>query len=263
MLVARICSQGGNRFGRFLPFIWLIAVCGASQTPVNLICSSGGQNLTAGSGTSGTLVASVDAPPTNELLSVSVCKFVVGAAGSYTRLWNLVADGDPTSTYLILYGEFDTSWSSCSLSYLKGSRHPLLLPLHHHSQTGPQTIRKHRFCASTGAPVERRACVLFRRRYKIAATHTSEAPHRRMIRACRYLWSQPADGAAMAPLFPTAAPLVSASGFFTLVFVQGARPHAAVQSCVVRVSRGDLAFPSRSRASGHETRALSDPHSRF
>lgn len=75
----------------------------AAATPASLQCNATGTTL-VGAGT-GSLGGHIVSAVTNELISVATCTFVLGRPGYETELSSLVADGDPTSSYLIVYGE--------------------------------------------------------------------------------------------------------------------------------------------------------------
>lgn len=71
-----------------------------------LLCDRDGMQLDSGGGGSGAIRGNIGvAAVTNELVSVSTCLFRVGRLGYQTSLTNLVADGDPSSSYAIIYGE--------------------------------------------------------------------------------------------------------------------------------------------------------------
>lgn len=74
-----------------------------AATATTLRCDMAGQALVA-TGGSGMLVGSIDAPPTNDLDSVVLCTWTIGNPGAITQLSNMLADGDPTSSYLVIYG---------------------------------------------------------------------------------------------------------------------------------------------------------------
>lgn len=122
--------------------------------PSLLRCDASGQKLTAASG-SGKLVGSIDASPTNDLFSVSVCKWTLGYDGASTKIWDLMADGDPTSSYLVIYGAFERlplmSLSRPPAARLWKDSTPHLLTKKARPQTVQTKTRPRRCCAFTGA----------------------------------------------------------------------------------------------------------------
>lgn len=86
----------------------------------DLRCSSSGTAVSAASNvTQGSISSGKNANSTQSYdvsRPFAFCKFVIGAPGRITSITSLVADGDPTSSALLLYGEprlvLQPHWSS-------------------------------------------------------------------------------------------------------------------------------------------------------
>ena len=85
---------------------------GQAPSGVTLRCSVGGDVLVSGATASGSIVAgAVGSPDTSaragQRSATQICTWVVGSLGAHTTIFDVAADGDPTSSALYLFGAFE------------------------------------------------------------------------------------------------------------------------------------------------------------